>query len=151
MSVRPLDWGIMPESTGSALSAVLMFLLELGLLGAAGFWALTVFSSPWAAVVAVVVVAAVWGLVLSPKAPARPSWPWHAVAGHALFVLGAVVLFVVGQPVLGGIYLALIVLSLVLTVLYRDRLEQESRTAREERRAARGGAVRPTGRRAAGR
>lgn len=141
----------MPESTGPALSAVLMFLLELGLLGAAGFWALTAFSSPWAAVVAVVVVAAVWGLVLSPKAPARPPWPWHAVAGHALFLLGAVVLFVVGQPVLGGIYLGLIVLSLVLTVLYRDRLAQESGRARWERHPGRDGAPRPTGRRAAGR
>lgn len=146
-----LDCGIMPASTGPALSAVLMFLLELGLLGAAGFWALTVFASPWAAVVAVVVVAAVWGLVLSPKAPARPRWPWHAVAGHVLFLLGAVVLFVVGQPLLGGIYLALIAVSTVLTVLYRGRLEQESQQAREERHEAADGAVRPTGRRVAGR
>lgn len=141
----------MPDSAGPALSAVLMFLLELGLLGSAGFWALTVFSSPWAAVAAVVVVAAVWGLVLSPKAPARPGWPWHTVAGHVLFLLGAVVLFVVSQPVLGGIYLALIVLSLVLTVLYRERLGQESRQARQERHGARAETARPTGRRAAGR
>lgn len=141
----------MPDSTGPALSAVLMFLLELGLLGAAGFWALTVSSSPWAAVVAVVLVAAVWGLVLSPKAPARPRWPWHTVAGHLLFVLGAVVLFVVSQPLLGGIYVALIALSLVLTVLYRGRLEQESQRVRDERHAARGTTARPTGRRAAGR
>ncbi|MGM7670113.1 DUF2568 domain-containing protein [Microbacterium sp. A93] len=141
----------MPATTGPALTAVLMFLLELGLLGAAGFWGLTAFSSPWAAVVAVVLVAAVWGLVLSPKAPARPRWPWHAVAGHVLFLLGAVVLFAVGQPLLGGIYLVLIAVSVVLTVLYRDRLESESNKAQDERRQARDGAVRPSGRRAAGR
>ncbi len=137
----------MPASAGSALSAVLMFLLELGLLGAAGFWALSVFSSPWPAVIAVVVVAAVWGLVLSPKAPLRPGWPWHTVAGHALFVLGGLVLLWVGQPLIGGIYLALVAVSIVLTVVYRDRLGRESRAALEDRRGAPAG--QSTGRRVA--
>ncbi|NUL43709.1 YrdB family protein [Cellulosimicrobium funkei] len=132
----------MPDTAGPALHAVLLFLLELGLLGAAGFWALTVFSSPWAAVVAVIVVAAAWGLLLSPKAPVRPPWPWHAVAAHVLFVVGAVVLFAVGQPLLATVYLALILVSVALTVVYRDRVgraeeQVHTSTAPSGRRAAR--------------
>lgn len=133
----------MPDTAGPALHAVLLFLLELGLLGAAGFWALTVFSSPWAAVVAVIVVAAGWGLLLSPKAPARPPWPWHAVAAHVLFVLGAVVLFGVGQPLIATVYLALILASVALTVVYRDRVSRVPERIRES--------AAPSGRRSAGR
>ncbi|GAA1118219.1 DUF2568 domain-containing protein [Citricoccus alkalitolerans] len=133
----------MPDTAGPALHAVLLFLLELGLLGAAGFWALTVFSSPWAAVVAVIVVAAGWGLLLSLKAPARPPWPWHAVAAHVLFVLGAVVLFAVGQPLIAAVYLALILVSVALTVVHRDRVGRAAERSHES-------AV-PSGRRAAGR
>ncbi|REE02631.1 DUF2568 domain-containing protein [Citricoccus nitrophenolicus] len=133
----------MPDTAGPALHAVLLFLLELGLLGAAGFWALTVFSSPWAAVVAVIVVAAGWGLLLSPKAPARPPWPWHAVAAHVLFILGAVVLFAVGQPLIAAVYLALILVSVALTVVYRDRVGRAVEQIHES--------AAPSGRRAAGR
>ena len=133
----------MPVTAGPALHAVLLFLLELGLLGAAGFWALTLFSSPWAAVVAVIVVAAAWGLLLSPKAPARPPWPWHAVAAHVLFVLGAVVLFAVGQPWIAAVYLALILVSVALTIVYRDRAGRAMEPVRES--------AAPSGRRAAGR
>ncbi|MFB9074085.1 DUF2568 domain-containing protein [Citricoccus parietis] len=101
------------------------------------------FSSPWAAVVAVIVVAAGWGLLLSPKAPARPPWPWHAVAAHVLFVLGAVVLFAVGQPLIAAVYLALILVSVALTVVYRDRMGPATERIRES--------AAPSGRRAAGR
>lgn len=139
----------------AAIQALLMFLLELGLFGAAGFWALSVFDSPWAAVLAVIVVAAAWGLVLSPKAPARPPWPWHTMAGHMLFLIGAVVLFVGGWPALGWAYLALILVSAALTVRFRQRLAIDSTRAREDRREGSTVSgprpVRPTGRRAAGR
>ncbi|MDI3329995.1 MAG: YrdB family protein [Micrococcus sp.] len=142
-------------NTGAATQAILMFLLELGLFGAAGFWALSVFGGPWAAVLAVIVVAAAWGLVLSPKAPVRPPWPWHAVLGHVLFLLGAVVLFVGGWPVLGAAYLTLILVSAALTVRFRDRLALDSARARQERREDTESSsvrpARPTGRRAAGR
>lgn len=142
-------------NAGAATQAVLMFLLELGLFGAAGFWALSVFDSAGAAVLAVIVVAAAWGLVLSPKAPVRPPWPWHAVVGHLLFLLGAIVLFMGGWPALGWAYLTLVFVSAALTVRFRDRLATDSARARRERHAGRAAtgprSARPTGRRAAGR
>ncbi|QCU78452.1 DUF2568 domain-containing protein [Citricoccus sp. SGAir0253] len=118
--------------SGTAIQAVLSFLLELGLFGAAGLWALAAVGSPWAAVLAVVVVAAAWGLLLSPKAPARPPWPWHAVAGHVLFLAAALVLLAVGHPALGWTVLVLALVSAALVVRFRTDLAAESARARAE-------------------
>ena len=139
----------MGETKGAVAAAVLMFVLELGLLGAAGFWAMTVFGTVWAGVIAVVAVAAAWGLLLSPKAVLRPAWPWHAVAGHLAFLLGGIVLVVGGQSVLGWVYLGLVALSAVLNVLHRDGLARQSAADRETRTTPAQQRPRPTGRRAA--
>lgn len=103
---------------------LLRFLLELCLLAALGYWGFhTGAGAAQRAILGVgvpVVMAIVWGLVMSPKAKVRLPRPLHLVAEVAIFGLGAWALFATGQPVLAWIFAALAVLNRTMIAIWRQ-------------------------------
>jgi hypothetical protein len=96
----------------------LRFLLELCALAAVGWWGWTV--HPAAGVVLPIVVAAVWGAFVAPKARYRvPRFAWYAIQvvifGAAALALGAV------WSVAAGIAFALLVAANLAVLAVVDR------------------------------
>jgi Protein of unknown function (DUF2568) len=101
-----------------AANLTLRLLLELCLLAAVAFWGAGAGSGTGLhialAVAAPVVVAAVWGAAVSPRAPVRLSRPAWVIVQLVLFGLGAAALAAAGRPVLGGVFAAAAAANLAL-------------------------------------
>lgn len=100
-------------SPAGKIALTVRFLIELGLLVAVAVLAWRVTPAGWnwlVAVVAVVVVAVVWGLFLSPKARFDVGGPGRIVLETALFAGTAVGLIAVGMivPAVGGVVIWLV-------------------------------------------
>ncbi len=89
----------------------LIFLLELALLVAAGWWGFTL-DAGWpvrllAGLGAPLVIAVVWGLFCSPKASVSLPAPAKLSVQAACFVTGGLLLALAGRPVFGVVLVAL--------------------------------------------
>ena len=129
------------------------FVLEVALLGAVAFgamWALPQLNPIVAILVTVVPLMILWGLFMSPKASFRIASLMHAILSHALFVGGAVLLFLAGQPVLAIGMGVLTLLSLVLTLMVGGHgAVTEALAARKPHAGGPSGTGKGSGRRAA--
>lgn len=97
-----LDW----DSPGLAIALMVRFALEIALL--LGVAAIAWHTAPgwwqWPATIgAPVLVAILWGLLLSPKAPAGLPEPAKLVIEAALFVGAGACLFLIGYPIHAGV------------------------------------------------
>ena len=86
-----------------AAALLLRFLLELALFATAAVWGWQV-RGWWFAVLVVLATVALWGALLSPRAPVALPWPARAVLEAVVWVIAVAALFSVGR---GGLGLAL--------------------------------------------
>ncbi|MFR9776489.1 YrdB family protein [Micromonospora sp. MS34] len=89
----------------------LIFLLELAMLAAAGWWGFTL-DAGWsvrllAGLGAPLLIAVVWGVFCSPKAGVVLPAPAKLAVQAACFVTGGLLLALAGQPVPGAVLVAL--------------------------------------------
>jgi hypothetical protein len=94
------------------------FLLELAALGALGYWGFTVGPNTalkWLLGIGVpVLVAVLWGLFIAPRAAVRgPGWV-RPLGQVLVFGAAAVALGLAGQPPLGWIFAAVVVVNQIL-------------------------------------
>lgn len=99
------------------------FLLELSLLSAVIVVVRDLTAGPWwswpAALLSAVVVAGIWGLFVSPKAPVRLSRTGVLIVEAALFSGAAAGLFAVGRTVPAVVLLSLWLLQRIALALLR--------------------------------
>ncbi len=106
-----------------ALNLGLRFLLELAALAAAVYWALQTQTGAARVVLAVAapaVLAVVWGLFASPKAPYKGDLGVQLVVEAAVFGAATAALFLAGRPAWGVTYAALVVLNRALMLAWRQ-------------------------------
>ncbi|MBP8918889.1 MAG: YrdB family protein [Micropruina sp.] len=99
------------------------FLLELALLAGVAVlaWNLTTGWWRWpAAILAVAVVATVWGLFLSPKAAVPLPWPAALGIEAALFVGTGAGLLIIGLGIPAGVGVALWIIDRVVLALVQN-------------------------------
>jgi hypothetical protein len=94
-----------------ALLLTLVFLLELAMLAAAGWWGFTL-DAGWpvrllAGLGAPLLLAVVWGVFCSPRAAVPLPAPAKLAAQAACFVTGGVLLALAGHPVPGVLLVVL--------------------------------------------
>ena len=101
---------------------VLRFLLELGALGAAGYWGATVPGGrpikTALAIGAPVAVALVWGVFISPKALIPTGRYGRAILGFVVFSLAALALAARDRTPIAVVYWAVAFVSSVLLLLW---------------------------------
>jgi hypothetical protein len=102
----------------------LAFLLELCLLAALGYWGFRVGQGPlakWAlGLGSPLLLAAVWGAFMAPKAWRPLPGVAHLLAAIVLFGLGAAALYAAGQSRLAWIFAVAVVLNQALALLWRQ-------------------------------
>lgn len=109
-----------------AALAALIFLLELALLAAAGWWGFSL-DAGWpvrllAGLGAPLAIAVVWGLFCSPRASVALPAPAKLSVQAACFVTGGVLLALAGRPVPGAILVALWALDKALLTLSGEKI-----------------------------
>ena len=86
----------------------LAFFLELGVLGALGYWGFQVGQGTIAkiglGIGAPLMAVVVWGLFGAPNAVWHLNGPWRLILEVVFFGSAAVALFISGQRVLGGVF-----------------------------------------------
>jgi hypothetical protein len=106
----------------AALNLGLRFLLELCMLGAYGFsGAAEGALGLLIAVVAIALVAGIWGRFISPKAPRRLVDPARLAVEAVLFGGGALALAATDQPVLAAAFVLVVACNLTLMLVFRQR------------------------------
>ncbi len=101
----------------------LRFLLELCLLAALAAWGFGL-GGVLGVVLglgAPVAAAALWGLLVSPKAPNRLADPWRLVVELVLFGLGVTALAVAGYVNLAAVFAVAVATSEALGLVWRQR------------------------------
>ena len=100
----------------------LRFLLELGILGALGYWGFTSGSSTWMkwalGLGAPLLAAVVWGTFVAPKAAVELSTPLHLLVELAVFGLAILALFRAGQTNLAAAFGVIYLINKVLLVIW---------------------------------
>jgi hypothetical protein len=108
------------DATGLGMVALgVRFLLELGALGALAYWGFRTASGPWRwglALAAPLVVAAVWGTFVAPKATRRMSDPWRLALELVIFGAAAGALALAGRPVLAVAFGAVVLVDEALVL-----------------------------------
>lgn len=101
----------------------LRFLLELGLLAALAAWGFGHGGvlGVVAGIALPVAAAAVWGLLIAPRAPNRLADPWRLLVEVVLFGLAVVALAAAGYVNLAAVLAVAVVLSEALSVVWRQR------------------------------
>ncbi|MEV7968322.1 YrdB family protein [Sphaerisporangium sp. NPDC088356] len=105
-------------------SAALMFLLELGVYGAIGYWGFTFSSNWWLKILlgvgGPVLFAVVWGLLGSPKA----SIPLHGLGRAALEIVwfggGIIAAAAAGLVTTSVVFAALFVVNAILRIVWNQ-------------------------------
>jgi hypothetical protein len=84
------------------VNELLRFVLELGMLAAFAYWGAHVVSNTVARVITAIatpaIAATVWGLVLSPRAPAKLSSVFRLTFSLPVFLLAALATYASGMP-----------------------------------------------------
>ncbi|MFG2163668.1 YrdB family protein [Micromonospora chersina] len=104
----------------------LIFLLELALLAAAGWWGFTL-DAGWpvrllAGLGAPLVIAVVWGFFCSPRATVALPAPAKLGVQAACFLTGGLLLALAGRPVPGALLVALWALDKTLLTLSGEKI-----------------------------
>ncbi|HVU77528.1 MAG TPA: YrdB family protein [Gaiellaceae bacterium] len=94
----------------SPINLTLRFACEIAAIVAVVWWAW-----PWLGIVLGVVVIAVWGAFVAPKASRRLRDPWRLGVELAIFAGAAAAFAAVGQPVLAVVFAVLAVATALLT------------------------------------
>lgn len=106
------------------INSGIRFLLELCLLAAISYWGFKTHSNLWLKLLLGVglplVVAALWGLFVAPKAVLHLPNPIHTLVELLLLSLGPAALFLSAQPTLGWIYAGLLLVNKVLLVILKQ-------------------------------
>ncbi len=100
------------------------FLLELCMLAAVGYWGFKTHSS-WAMKILFgiglpLLIAVIWGYFMAPRSAHRLSGIPFTIMDFILLGSGAVVLYASGQPTLAWIYAAVLVISEILRLVWRQ-------------------------------
>ncbi|MGC3864212.1 YrdB family protein [Micromonospora chersina] len=104
----------------------LIFLLELAMLAAAGWWGFTL-DAGWpvrllAGLGAPLVIAVVWGIFCSPRATVALPAPAKLGVQAACFLTGGLLLALAGRPVPGALLVALWALDKTLLILSGEKI-----------------------------
>ncbi len=104
-------------------NAFVAFAVELVLLGLVGRWALSLDLALWwrlpIAVGTILLLAAAWGVSVSPKARVRLPVPVTVAVKGVFFALGTAVLWEAGSPVAAIVFFALALSSAVFAAVVR--------------------------------
>ncbi len=103
------------------VNLALRFLLELCALYALGYWGFqngngTIMKCVWGIFIPLL-IAIVWGIFGSPKAPIQLPKTFHFLLELGIFGLPAIALYIADKPILACIYLLLVVINRIL--MYR--------------------------------
>lgn len=106
------------------LNELLRFVLELGMLAAFAYWGSHVGASRLAhvttAIVTPVGVALVWGMVLSPKAPAKLSSILRLVLSLPVFLIAALALYASGLPQAAIVFAGIATINTAILIVLDD-------------------------------
>jgi hypothetical protein len=101
---------------------LLRFLLELCALGAVGYWGFKTGSGIAAkiglGIGAPLVIAVVWAIFVSPRAPVHLSLPLSLLLQVLIFGLAAAALAVAGHGTLGWVFVAVVVINAALMYVW---------------------------------
>lgn len=106
-----------------AANLALRFLLELGALAAAAYWAVRTQTGTARVVLAVLapaLLAVAWGLFASPKAPFKGGTAFQLLVEAAVFGAATLALVLAGRPGWAAAFAALVVLHRVLMLVWRQ-------------------------------
>ena len=103
----------------------LSFVLELCMLAAFGYWGLKT-GEAWSLpmplwIGAPLIAAIVWGILLAPASSRRLREPFHTLLEWLIFGLAFLGLYVVGQAVLAGIFVAIYTVNFVLRSVWKQQ------------------------------
>lgn len=102
----------------------LAFALELGVLAALAYWGIRTGDGLGMKIVlgvgAPLLAAVLWGLFMAPQAPWAVPEPAHLVLTLVFFAVAIAGLASAGQPGLGGVFAAAVVLNQILAILWRQ-------------------------------
>ena len=106
------------------VNLLVRFLLELCMLAALGYWGFKTHSG-WAAKILLgiglpVLIAVIWGFFMAPKSTHRLSGIPFTVMDIILLGSGAAALYASGQTSLAWIYAAVLILSEVLRLIWKQ-------------------------------
>jgi hypothetical protein len=106
------------------LNLLVRFLLELCMLAAVGYWGFKVHSG-WTTKIIFgiglpILIAAVWGLFVAPKAIYPLSGASHVAISLLLLSAGAVALFAAGKANLGWVYLIVLAVNQILLLVWKQ-------------------------------
>ena len=106
------------------LNLVVRFLLELCMLAAVGYWGFKTQSSLAMKIVLgiglPILLIVLWSLFVAPKAVYPLRGTLHVVLSLILLGSGAVALFASGRPVLGWVYLIVLIVNQVLLIVWNQ-------------------------------
>ena len=102
----------------------LRFLLELGILAAAGYWGFNTGTQTSAKIVlgigAPLLVALGWGIFLAPASPRRLAEPGRLLAELAIFGVAIAALYSTGAHYLAGAFALTYALNKILLTIWRQ-------------------------------
>jgi hypothetical protein len=106
------------------LNVALSFFLELAMLAAFGFWALSLEAGLLvrivAAIIAVAAASVLWGFVAAPKAARRLKQPYLSLFILAMFGLAALALLAAGHAKLAGYFAGIAILNVALAYAWNQ-------------------------------
>lgn len=106
------------------LNRGLSFLLELGALGAFGYWGAHLHRSTLVKVVAVIgaplAVAVIWGVWLAPNSGRQLAMPWLTLGKLAVFGLATLALYAAQQPRLAIVFGIVVIANTGLSLALGD-------------------------------
>ncbi len=103
----------------------LRFLLELGILAAAGYWGFKTRVQTSAKIAlgigAPLLIALLWGIFLAPASPRRLAEPWRLLAEVIIFGVAITALYSTGAHYLAGAFALMVVLNKILLTIWRQQ------------------------------
>jgi uncharacterized protein DUF2568 len=122
------------------LNELLRFVLELGMLAAFAYWGAHVGSSRLAhvmtAIATPVVAALAWGMVLSPRAPAKLPSILRLVLSLPVFLVAALATYASGMPRAAIAFVVVATINTVILIALDDivgQLQRATQTGNDER------------------
>jgi hypothetical protein len=107
-----------------SLNLAVRFLLEICALAAVGYWGLQAGNGKLLKIVlgigAPLLLAVLWGVFGSPKAPIKLPLTIHLFLELLIFGLAAIALFVAGKPQLAWIYVICVFLNRLLMFVWKQ-------------------------------
>lgn len=99
------------------------FLLELTVLGAVGYWGFqfkSILAKIGGGLGLPILIAVIWGIFVAPKSGMQLKLPARLIVEFLIFGFGAFALFSSGHPVLGKLFLAVVVVNITLLLVWKQ-------------------------------